>query len=91
MYYDQTAMQQHLGHDPLVNSLVYKRVKYPTIFDAQRAYTQDSKSFYQKKEQEQLELEAKGIEEFKKMNDAIRGRTLKSYGRWLWLIRLSVR
>lgn len=74
MYYDQTAMQQHLGHDPIVNSLVYKRVKYPTIFDAQRAYTQDQNSFYQKKEQEQLELEAKGIEEFKKMNDAIRGR-----------------
>lgn len=74
MYYDQTAMQQHLGHDPLVNSLVYKRVKYPTIFDAQRAYTQDQNSFYQKKEQEQLELEARGIEPFKKINDAIRSR-----------------
>jgi len=30
MFYDQTAMQQHLGHDPIVNSLVYKRVTYPT-------------------------------------------------------------
>ncbi|MER2497777.1 DUF3289 family protein, partial [Vibrio neptunius] len=74
MYYDQTAMQQHLGHNPIVNSLVYKRVTYPNIFDAQRAYTQDQNSFYQKKEQEQLELEARGIKAFKNMNDAIRGR-----------------
>ena len=74
MYYDQTAMQQYLGHDPIVNSLVYKRVKYPTIFDAQRAYTQDQNAFYQEKEQEQLALEARGIKAFKNMNDAIRGR-----------------
>ena len=74
MFYDQTAMQQHLGHDPIVNSLVYKRVTYPTIFDAQRAYTQDQNAFYQKKEQEQLALEARGIKAFKNMNDAIRSR-----------------
>ncbi len=64
MYYDQTAMQQYLGHDPIVNSMVYKRVKYPSIFDAQKAYSEDQNSLYQKKEQEQLELEAKGLEEF---------------------------
>ncbi|WP_240457242.1 DUF3289 family protein [Vibrio neptunius] len=74
MYYDQTAMQQHLGHDPIVNSLVYKRVTYPNIFDAQRAYTQDQNAFYQKKEHEQLAFEARGIKAFKNMNDAIRGR-----------------
>ncbi|KJY87790.1 hypothetical protein TW84_16045 [Vibrio neptunius] len=74
MYYDQTAMQQHLGHNPIVNSLVYKRVTYPNIFDAQRAYTQDQNAFYQKKEQEQLAFEARGIKAFKNMNDAIRGR-----------------
>ena len=74
MFYDQTAMQQHLGHDPIVNSLVYKGVKYPTILDAQRAYTQDQNAFYQKKEQEQLALEARGIKAFKNMNDAIRNR-----------------
>lgn len=74
MFYDQTAMQQHLGHDPIVNSLVYKRVTYPTIFDAQRAYTRDQNAFYQKKEQEQLALEARGIKAFKNMNDAIRSR-----------------
>ena len=74
MFYDQTAMQQYLGHDPIVYSTVYKRVKYPSIFDAQKAYSQDQNSLYQKKEQEQLELEAKGFEEFKKKNDAIRGR-----------------
>ncbi len=45
MFYDQTAMQQHLGHDPIVNSLVYKRVTYPTIFDAQRAYPPSPPSF----------------------------------------------
>jgi hypothetical protein len=67
-------MQQHLGHDPIVNSLVYKRVTYSTIFDAQRAYTQDQNAFYQKKEQEQLALEARGIKAFKNMNDAIRSR-----------------
>ena len=67
-------MLQHLGHDPIVNSLVYKRVTYPTIFDAQRAYTQDQNAFYQKKEQEQLALEARGIKAFKNMNDAIRSR-----------------
>ncbi|MDA0120200.1 DUF3289 family protein [Vibrio sp. T11.5] len=74
MYYDQTAMQQHLGHNPIVNSLVYKRVTYPNIFDAQRAYTPDQNAFYQKKEQEQLAFEARGIKAFKNMNDAIRGR-----------------
>ena len=74
MFYDQTAMQQYLGHDPVVNSLVYKKVKYPTIFDAQRAYTQDQNAFYQQKEQEQLALEARGIKAFKNMNDAIRSR-----------------
>ncbi|EGQ7796279.1 hypothetical protein RG677_004802 [Vibrio parahaemolyticus] len=74
MFYDQTAMQQYLGHDPVVNSLVYKKVKYPTIFDAQRAYTQDQNAFYQEKEQEQLALEARGIKAFKNMNDAIRSR-----------------
>ncbi|MGF1749236.1 hypothetical protein [Vibrio cionasavignyae] len=74
MFYDQTALQQHLGNGPIVNSLVYKRVKYSTIFDAQRAYTQDQSAFYQKKEQEQLALEARGIKAFKNMNDAIRGR-----------------
>ncbi|MGF1751937.1 hypothetical protein [Vibrio cionasavignyae] len=67
-------MQQHLGHAPIVNSLVYKRVKYSTIFDAQRAYTQDQNAFYQKKEQEQIALESRGIKAFKNMNDAIRGR-----------------
>ena len=74
MFYDQTAMQQYLGHDPVVNSLVYKKVTYPTIFDAQRAYTQDQNAFYQEKEQEQLALEARGIKAFKNMNDAIRSR-----------------
>ncbi len=56
MFYDQTAMQQHLGHDPIVNSLVYKRVTYPTIFDAQRAYTQDQNAFYQRKSRSSLRL-----------------------------------
>ena len=74
MFFDQTAMQQHLGHDPLIYNRVYKKVTYPTIQDAQRAHTEQSLAFYQKKEQEQLALEARGIKAFKNMNDAIRGR-----------------
>lgn len=74
MFFGQTAMQQHLGHDPLIYNRVYKKVTYPTIQDAQRAHTEQSLAFYQKKEQEQLALEARGIKAFKNMNDAIRGR-----------------
>lgn len=74
MFYDQTALQQYLGNDPLIYTNKYKRVTYPTIQDAQEFYTRDQLDFYIKKEQEYLKQEALGISSFKKINSAIRSR-----------------
>lgn len=74
MFYNQTATQQFMGHDPVIYSKVYKRITYSTIEEAQQAHTEQSMTRYRTAEQRDLDCENKGVSAFKNSNDAIRNR-----------------
>ena len=74
MFYNQTATQQFMGHDPVIYSKVYKRITYPTIEEAQQAHTEQSITRYRTAEQRDLDCESRGVSAFKNSNDAIRNR-----------------
>ncbi|MCE7537908.1 hypothetical protein LZS90_18295, partial [Aliivibrio fischeri] len=74
MFFNQTATQQHLGHDPLVYSKVFRGVTYATIQEAQQVFTETMNAEYEAREQRDLADENRGCKASKILNDNIRNR-----------------
>lgn len=74
MFFNQTATQQNLGHDPLVYSKVFRGVTYGTIQEAQQVFTETMNAEYEAREQRDLADENRGCKASKILNDNIRNR-----------------
>ncbi|MGN2698797.1 hypothetical protein ACTFQC_20975 [Aliivibrio fischeri] len=74
MFFNQTATQQHLGHDPLVYSKVFRGVTYATIQEAQQVFTETMNAEYEAREPRDLADENRGCKASKIFNDNIRNR-----------------
>ncbi|MGN2718097.1 hypothetical protein ACTFQF_13605 [Aliivibrio fischeri] len=74
MFFNQTATQQHLGHDPLVYSKVFRGVTYATIQEAQQVFTETMNAEYEAREPRDLADENRGCKASKILNDNIRNR-----------------
>ncbi|MHC5780512.1 hypothetical protein [Aliivibrio fischeri] len=74
MFFNQTATQQNLGHDPLVYSKVFRGVTYATIQEAQQVFTETMNAEYEAREQRDLADENRGCKASKILNDNIRNR-----------------
>lgn len=76
MFYSQTATQQYMGHNPIVQSKVFRGIKYSTIEEAQEVSTKTLNAEYLAKEQRDLTDENRGCTISKKLNDSIRNRII---------------
>ena len=74
MFFNQTATQQNLGHDPLIYSKVFRGVTYATIQEAQQVFTETMNAEYEAREQRDLVDENRGCKASKMINDNIRNR-----------------
>ncbi|WP_081249889.1 hypothetical protein, partial [Aliivibrio fischeri] len=74
MFFNQTATQQNLGHDPLVYSKVFRGVTYATLQEAQQVFTETMNAEYEVREQRDLADENRGCKASKILNDNIRNR-----------------
>lgn len=74
MFFNQTATQQNLGHDPLVYSKIFRGVTYATIQEAQQVFTETMNAEYEAREQRDLADENRGCKASKILNDNIRNR-----------------
>lgn len=76
MFYNQTATQQHMGHNPIVQSKVFRGIEYSTIEEAQEVSTKTLNAEYLAREQRNLADENRGCTISKKFNDSIRNRII---------------
>ncbi len=74
MFFNQTATQQSMGHNPIISTKVFRQVTYATIQEAQQVHTETMNAEYEAIEQRDLANENRGHKIAKMMNDHVRNR-----------------